>query len=71
MYGLVYNIYSFRAHTDYHHPVDPDSYTAVVARGVADLYPYWPVAPVAYQIILEPGIIGLFVSSSPAECIFV
>ena len=24
--------------TDYHHPVDPDSYT-VVPRGVADLYP--------------------------------
>ena len=31
--------YSFRAQTAYHHPVDPDSYTAVGARGVADLYP--------------------------------
>ena len=30
--------YSFRAQTDYQHPVDPDSYTVVV-RGVADLYP--------------------------------
>ena len=30
--------YSFRAQTDEHHPVDPDSYT-VVARGVADPYP--------------------------------
>ena len=30
--------YSFRAQTDYHHPVDPDSYT-VVPRGIADLYP--------------------------------
>ena len=30
--------YSFRAQTDHHHPVEPDSYT-VVARGVADLYP--------------------------------
>ena len=29
--------YSFRAQTDYHHPVDSDSYT-VVARGAADLY---------------------------------
>ena len=29
---------SFRAQTDEHHPVDPDSYT-VVARGVADPYP--------------------------------
>ena len=29
-----------------------------------------PVAPVAYQVILEPGI-GQFVSSSPAECILV
>ena len=31
-------LYSFRAQTDEHHPVDPDSY-AVVARGVTDLYP--------------------------------
>ena len=30
--------YSFRAQTDQHHPVDPDSYTAV-ARGVVDIYP--------------------------------
>ena len=29
-----------------------------------------PVAPVAYKVILEPGI-GQFVSSSPAECILV
>ena len=29
----------FRAKTAKHHPVDPDSYTVVVARGVADLYP--------------------------------
>ena len=29
--------YSFRAQTDWNHPVDPDSYTVVV-RGVADLY---------------------------------
>ena len=25
--------------TDHHHPVDPDSNTSVVIRGVADLYP--------------------------------
>ena len=30
--------YSFRAQTDKHHPVDPDSYT-VVPRGVTELYP--------------------------------
>ena len=28
---------------------------------------YIPVAPVAYQVILEPGI-GQFVSSNPPEC---
>ena len=31
-------LYSFRAQTDQHHPLDPDGYT-VFARGVADLYP--------------------------------
>ena len=31
---------SFRVQIDQHYPVDPGtSYTAVVARGVADLYP--------------------------------
>ena len=35
---LKNGFYSFRAQTEYYHPVDPDSYT-VVQRGVADLYP--------------------------------
>ena len=56
--------YSFRAQTDQHHPVNPGtSYTtAAVPRGVADLY---PVAPVAYQVILEPGIGQFFREFEP------
>ena len=34
--------YSFRAKTDKRHPIDPESYTAVVARGVADLHRHTP-----------------------------
>ena len=33
-------------------------------------YIQWPVAPVAYQVILEPGI-GQFRESNPPECILV
>ena len=33
---------SFHAHLNEQHPVDPGTrYTAVVPRGVADLYPWW------------------------------
>ena len=36
---LQNGFYSFRAQTDYHHPVDPGTIYTVVPRGVADLYP--------------------------------
>ena len=47
--------YSYRAQIDYHHSVDSGKSYLVVLRGVGDLNPY-TVAPVAYQVILEPGI---------------
>ena len=38
---LKNGFYSLRAQIDQHHPVDPGtSYTAVVPRGLADLYEY-------------------------------
>ena len=36
---LKNGFYSFRAQTDYHHPVDPGTSYTVVPTGVADLFP--------------------------------
>ena len=65
---LKNGFYRFRAQTDYYYLVDPGSYTAVVPRRVADLVYILsqPVAPVAYEVILEPGI-GQFREFDPRQ----